>query len=292
MGTLMSAHTAKSKRRKRPTRPAPRASGLSARMPRIDHDSEIRVLRGLWQEQRTLMAARGHAGANADYLDAHFAMDLSLRRHLAVVDWMMPWIRGRVLEWGCQHALDSCLYRLRYGDAVDLHGCDVVDPEAYMPFHRFSGLKYIPLGHPFLLPFDDECFDVVTSNGVLEHVPEDAESVGEIYRVLKPDGMFLIACLPNRASYTEAIQRWMGNTAHDRLYTIKSTQTMLGRAGFEVLDHAYYFLLPTMLNGYSRRTKALYQQAHGFVRSANWVLERLWPINRLASNLMLLARKR
>jgi SAM-dependent methyltransferase len=248
-------------------------------------------LRGLWEEQRTLMAVRGRAGADAEYLDAHFAMDLTIRRHLDVLDWISPWIRGRVLEWGCHHALDSCVYRIRFGEAVDLVGCDFVDPGAYPPFHHFSGLRYTQLTHPFLLPYEDGAFDVVTSNGVLEHVSHDVESVGEIHRVLKPGGMFLIACLPNRASYTEAIQRWRGNIAHDRLYTVRSTRRMLRQAGFEVLDHAYFFLLPTMLNGFSPRIKDVYQQAHRLVRSVNSVLERLWPVNRLASNLMLLARK-
>jgi SAM-dependent methyltransferase len=238
------------------------------------------------------MAAGLAPGANADYLDAHFAMDLTLWRHLTVLDWMAPWIRGRVLEWGCQHALDSCVYRMRFGDTVELFGCDVIDPKAYRAFHQYCGLEYAELRHPFLLPYGDDTFDVVTSNGVLEHVPQDARSIGEIHRVLKPGGMFVIACLPNRASYTEAIQRWTGNLAHDRLYTVRSTRSMLRAAGFDVLDHGYYFLVPTMLNGYSPRIKAAYQQAQWPVKGVNWVLERLWPINRLASNLMVLARKR
>jgi SAM-dependent methyltransferase len=281
-----------SNRRTRPIRRALGASRHPNRRPRIDHEFEIRVLQGLWEEQRALTAVQGHAGANADYLDAHFAMDLTLWRHLAVLDWMAPWIRGRVLEWGCHYALDSCVYRIRFGDAVDLFGCDVVDLGAYRPFHRFSGLRYTELRHPFLLPYEDGTFDVVTSNGVLEHVPQEVESLGEIHRVLKPGGMFLIACLPNRASYTEAIQRWLGNTAHDRLYTLKSTRTMLREAEFEVLDHAYFFLVPTMLNGFSPRIKAVYQKTHRLIKAVNSVLDRLSPINRLASNLMLLARKR
>lgn len=264
----------------------------TAGKPKIDHAAETRIVRKLWEEQHALIAENGGQGANMEYLNSHFAMDLTLWRHLVVLDWITPWIRGKVLEWGCQHALDSCIYRIRFGETIDLFGCDIVPPGAYLPFHQFSGLKYTELHHPYLLPYEDAQFDVVTSNGVLEHVPQDVESIGEVHRVLKPGGMFVITCLPNLASYTEAIQRHRGGTAHDRLYTVKSTRKMLNQAGFDVLDHAYYFLLPTMLNGFSPRIKSAYQRAHRIVRTANSVLERLWPINRIASNLMLLARKR
>ncbi len=38
------------------------------------------------------------------------------------------------------------------------------------------------------LCFRDNCFDVVMCNHVLEHVPNDAKALSEIYRVLKPGG--------------------------------------------------------------------------------------------------------
>ena len=38
------------------------------------------------------------------------------------------------------------------------------------------------------LPFADESFDVVYSNGVLHHTPDTAGAIQEIHRVLKPGG--------------------------------------------------------------------------------------------------------
>ena len=39
------------------------------------------------------------------------------------------------------------------------------------------------------LPFDDNAFDVVFCNHVLEHITDDTKAMQELYRVLKPGGM-------------------------------------------------------------------------------------------------------
>ncbi|MCB0360484.1 MAG: class I SAM-dependent methyltransferase, partial [Bdellovibrionales bacterium] len=51
------------------------------------------------------------------------------------------------------------------------------------------------------LPYPDEEFDLVVVVDMLEHVDNDAALIGEIARVLKPDGA-LIVNVPNRKSYS------------------------------------------------------------------------------------------
>jgi SAM-dependent methyltransferase len=254
-------------------------------------ESELGVLKQLWARQVEHAAATGAGGPGMDYLASHFAMDITLERHLRVVDAMIPYIRGRVLEWGCRHALDSCVYRMRLGDRVELFGCDVSEPGEYRPFHEFSGLAYQQIRHPYRLDYDDDAFDVVTSNGVLEHVPDDAASVAEMFRVLRPGGVFVIACLPNKYSYTEALQRRRGVTAHDRLYTVSGTRRLLRERGFEVGGVRRMFMVPTMLHGAPEAIRRRYQNARRLVWAADAVLARAWPLNLLASNLMLVATK-
>jgi hypothetical protein len=50
-------------------------------------------------------------------------------------------------------------------------------------------------------------------------------------------------------------------------------------------------MVPTMLNGFPTWAKHAYQKVHRLAWMANGAIEKLWPINRIASNLMIVARK-
>ncbi len=70
------------------------------------------------------------------------------------------------------------------------------------PFEERHGAKYItadiesPLAKVKMdihaMPFADNHFDVVLCNHVLEHVDNDIQAMGEIYRVLKPGGWAIL----------------------------------------------------------------------------------------------------
>jgi len=274
----------KATRRPRPDEPGPA---------RPDHHAEVALIRELWRAQKARGETAGLPTDELGYLDAHFATPLALSRRLAMIDWLAAGIRpgDRVLEWGCRHAVDSCIYRRRFGPSLDLSGCDYVEPSPYRAFHEYSGLRYQTIHHPYRLDYPDGAFDVVTSNGVWEHVEEEERSLAEIHRILRPGGRFLVACLPNKYSYTEALQRKLGHPAHDRLYTIASATAMMKAAGFEVLSTGRRLIVPTMLNGFPGVVKSAYARLHGLVWVVNGVLERTWPVSLIASNLMFTARR-
>lgn len=269
-----------------------RPEGQGGAAPPIwDHDAEIRQIRLLWARQKREDSVSGVHGANLDYAAAHIEHDIPLRRRLRVLDQITPHLRGRVFEWGCQQGIDSCVYRMRLGDSVELHGADLYAPGPFHVFHEFSQLHYKHLEHPVFMPFPDGFFDVITSNGVLEHVDDDATSLFEIFRILRPGGTFLITCLPHRFSYTEALQRSLKHNAHDRLYTIRSTTELLHAAGFQVDSSGFAFVLPTMLYGFPEWLQRAFNRLDRPLDRLNALLERHTPLRFLASNLWLLARK-
>ena len=72
-----------------------------------------------------------------------------------------------------------------------LFGVDMYDERVIKSGYSF---KKVNTEH---LPFDDNKFDVVISNHVIEHVPNQVLHVEEIFRVLKKNGIFYLAT-PNK----------------------------------------------------------------------------------------------
>jgi SAM-dependent methyltransferase len=162
---------------------------------------------------------------------------------------------------------------------------------AFAPFHESSELEYSKLEHPWRLPYAEHTFDVAISNGVLEHVPDDVASLRELARVLVPGGILFITCLPNRWSYTEAIQRARGVTSHDRLYTLGAIREMLREAGFATSEPKRFLMVPSLLHGLPDWVREAYNRSGPLVWACNDVLERVWPLGLLASNLSIVAHK-
>ena len=85
----------------------------------------------------------------------------------------------------------------------------------YKRFKKLKNLNYITtdLNSPLAdvkadicnLPFEDDTFDVVLCNHVLEHIPDDTKAMSELYRILKPGGwgIFQIPQDLNRAETFE-----------------------------------------------------------------------------------------
>ena len=191
------------------------------------------------------------------------------------------------------HGVDSCLVRETLGAAVELHGCDL-QPHPYEVFFAFSGLDYTPLRHPFELPYPDEAFDTVIGSGVLEHVPHPAESLLEVARVLRPGGRFVITFLPNRVSYTEIARTLLGQDHHDRRYTRRQIAAQLRDSGLEPLVSGYHQVVPTLAGPVEGRLGWLASLRRGVehLYAANHLLEQVWPVNRVAANLFVVAQKR
>lgn len=70
-------------------------------------------------------------------------------------------------------------------------GIDVVDARKSMEGYEFKKVKDAHL------PFKNDCFDIVVSNYVLEHVKDQKRHISEIHRVLKKGGICYLTT-PNK----------------------------------------------------------------------------------------------
>jgi ubiquinone/menaquinone biosynthesis C-methylase UbiE len=95
---------------------------------------------------------------------------------------------ARLLEVGCGMGTD--LLQFARGGAC-CTGVDLTPRSIEITRHRF---RLYGAGGDFMisdgerLPFWDESFDVVYSNGVLHHTPDTAGAIREVHRVLRPGG--------------------------------------------------------------------------------------------------------
>src|SRR4029434_2720414 len=80
---------------------------------------------------------------------------------------------------------------------------------------------------PLTLPYADESFDAVVGSGALEHTAMDGESLKELYRVLKPNGLLVVTFLPHAYSWDEWRRRSRSGDLHRRLYTRRGFARLL-----------------------------------------------------------------
>jgi arsenite methyltransferase len=114
-----------------------------------------------------------------------------------------PWELGqvtpgdRVLDLGCGAGTDSLIASQMVGEQGRVTGIDMT-PEM-LAKARGAAAETSASNVDFLeaeaehLPFADESFDVVISNGVIDLIPDKDAVFAEIYRVLVPGGRIQIA---------------------------------------------------------------------------------------------------
>ncbi len=159
-----------------------------------------------------------------------------------------------------------------------------------VPYHFAAGSE----SEPVRLPFPDASFDAVASIGVLEHVREtggnEAASLAEIARVLRPGGVFACWHFPNRWSWIDlTARRFPGKYVHTWRYTPGDIRRLVTGAGLELIETRRYGVLPR------NSLHALF----GPARAARWTAV-LWdalddvlgvPFGVLAQNHGFIARK-
>lgn len=94
--------------------------------------------------------------------------------------------------------------------------------------------------------YADASFDFILCSHVLEHVPDDAKAIAELYRVLAPGGaaILMVPILLGRDATDEdpavddVNERWrrFGQDDHVRMYAREDYLARLRRGGFEVLE--------------------------------------------------------
>lgn len=100
----------------------------------------------------------------------------------------------RILDLGCGRGYQTRMLALRTGDHGLVFGLDLT-PEMIQRAQIENGgenLRYLT-GDIHDLPFEEDFFDLMVSNCVINHSRNKARVYAEMFRVLKPGGKFAVA---------------------------------------------------------------------------------------------------
>ena len=122
------------------------------------------------------------------------------------------------------------------------------------------------------LPFDDNCFDVIFSKSVIEHLHDPLRVWRELYRVLKPGGLIITLCPSWEYNY-----RWYyEDFTHVSPFQKESLEDIHTIAGFVDVEVNFFKQLPILWTSYSflfRPLSAITRSLvpHNYRRSNKWV---------------------
>jgi ubiquinone/menaquinone biosynthesis C-methylase UbiE len=142
----------------------------------------------------------------------------------------LPLSKAQVLDVGCGTGLLLKIFSKKH----EIKGVDY--SEEAISFCRLRGLKSLIKASVNELPFENNSFDLITCMDVLYHKGIDIrKSLSEIYRVLKPGGIFAINIPAFNFLYS----------SHDRAietarrFTKKELKNLLKGNGFAIFKFSY-----------------------------------------------------
>ncbi|MBN1400124.1 MAG: class I SAM-dependent methyltransferase [Anaerolineae bacterium] len=183
-----------------------------------------------------------------------------------------------ILDLGCGNGLMASILREGCVESVDA-GLDLAWDALSLAKGRgiYRIVTCADLTH---MPFGNRIFGTVLSNSVLEHVPDLAQGLREVARVLAPSGRLIFTVPTERSSQAlsgAAILRGLGlralavryAAAYDRafgqvhLYDVPTWRELLEESGLRLVEHRRYaparmlrlhdLLMPLSLSGYLSR---------------------------------------
>jgi len=176
------------------------------------------------------------------------------RRFIAAVEDVMD-VRGkRVLEVGCGSAVDSIELSRRGASAVAMD---------YSLRALWHASQYVSAGHVhvslaagdvFQLPFKSNTFDLVFSQGLIEHFTKPSAAIREQIRVIRPGGLLCID-VPQTWSLLTLYKRWhiwrrTWFAEWETSYSLGKLEHLLRDEGLQIISSYGWLYFPSILYGF------------------------------------------
>ncbi len=143
-----------------------------------------------------------------------------------------------VLDLGCGAGLDLYFYAKAVGKRGVVYGLDISKDmlkkaEQNMGAAGIGNIKFVP-GHADDLPFEDNFFDIVASNGIYNLSPDKEKVLKEVYRVLKPGGRTVFSEIVLKSKLPDNISNNINDLFRciGRALPEKDFLELMGKSGF------------------------------------------------------------
>ncbi len=127
----------------------------------------------------------------------------------------------------------------------------ILEPSDQLVSKEIYGKKPI-YKHPSIsgkIDFSDNYFDLITSFGVLHHIPNITFVISEILRVLKPGGYFIMRePITSMGDWTK--QRANGLTKNERGIPVEPFEKLISNLNFQIVSQSYCFTMITFMQKY------------------------------------------
>lgn len=259
------------------------------------------------REQWSADPAGAIYGREHEFGTREFFDEVERHRYEVYAPWM-PEVMGfrdfagqRLLEVGCGMGTDLLQFA---GGGAQVTGVDLTPRSIEISRHHLSLYGQtgdFAINDAEKLPFRDQSFDVVYSNGVLHHTPDTGGAVREIHRVLRPGGLARVMLY-----YRHSWNYWVEIVLHrgllrGQLLRGQSAEDIMSRY-VEVNEGQGRPLVKVYSRGQARELFSMFSEVktevRQLIRDDFYFLGRLVPqgvVNRLGSrigwNVIISARK-
>jgi SAM-dependent methyltransferase len=206
---------------------------------------------------------------------AHHAWELAMEQNMeSVATLAKGFPHPKLVDLGCDAGGRTSWVARRIG-ACEMHGVELAPDRAALAAEK--GVKVISADLCESLPYEDNSFDVVMSNQVIEHLADTDTFVREIRRILRPGGIAVVSTenlaawhnvisllfgwLPFSLTNISEVQKGIGNPlglhrgepgesrGHLRVLTVRGLRELFEIHGLHVdsVVGAGYFPLPRAL---------------------------------------------
>ena len=170
----------------------------------------------------------------------------------------------QILDAGCGDGINLIgldQIKTELGLNCEIHACDYNQIRLERA-KRFSFIKSFKEADLLKMPYEDDSFDIILCNHVLEHIPDMEKALAEIKRILKPGGKAILnvpneGCLMAQIRNNILQRKILKTTDHVHFLTKSSFGKFIRNAGLNIerFERRGFFIPYLPLHSYIRIQK-------------------------------------